>query len=277
MPTPACQSRKGGRPEKWPRRDIVDAIRYLVDSGCKYRALPRDFPPWRTVYGFLAKWAAAGVLGAIRDQLRRRIRQGMGRAPHAVAIVIDSQSVKAAETVGKDSRGHDAGKKINGRKRHLVVDTKGLPLLVMVTPADIQDRDAGREVLFRLRLMHPELTAVWADSAYAGQLVDWAKDFLHLTVRTVSRPKDATGFVVLPRRWVVERRQAHCTHGCVSAGVIGAEASADWVQRRRLYQPAGRVRRSWSSASSSGSACAMSRWGCRLSLRAVSQPLWIHW
>ncbi|SOE06479.1 IS5 family transposase [Streptomyces sp. Ag109_G2-15] len=210
LPVPACQTPAGGRPEKWPRRDVVDAIRCLVDSGCKYRAL--DFPPWRTVYGFMAKWAAAGVLSVIRDALRRRIRQGMGRAPQAVAIVIDSQSVKAAETVGKNSRGYDAGKKINGRKRHLVVDTKGLPLLVMVTPADIQDRDAGREVLFRLRLMHPELTVVWADSAYAGKLVDWAKQFLSLTIRTVSRPKDATGFVVLPRRWVVERSLGWIMH-----------------------------------------------------------------
>ncbi|KQV94281.1 transposase [Streptomyces sp. Root369] len=93
------------------------------------------------------------------------------------------------------------------------MDTKGLPLLVIVTPADIQNRDAGREVLFRLRLLlHPELTVVWADSAYAGQLVDWAKTFLRLTVRTVSRPKDATGFVVLPRRWVVERSLGWIMH-----------------------------------------------------------------
>ncbi|MFH8350554.1 IS5 family transposase [Streptomyces sp. NPDC018045] len=205
LPIPACQTRTGGRPEKWPRREIVDALRYLTFEGCKYRALPRDFPPWRTVYGFLAKWAAAGVLGTIRDDLRRRVRQGMGRTPEAVAIVIDSQSVKAAATVGKDSRGFDPGKRINGRKRHPVVDTKGLPLLVMVTPADLHDSHAAKEVLFRLRLMHPELTVVWADSQYAGKLVTWAKDRLHLTVKTVSRPKGAEGFVLLPRRWVVER------------------------------------------------------------------------
>lgn len=128
------------------------------------------------------------------------------------ATVIDSQSIKAAETVGKDSRGYDAGKKINGRKRHLVVDTKGLPLFVMVTPADITDRNAAKEVLFRLWLMHPEITIVWADSAYAGQLVTWAKTFLNLTIKTVSRPKDASGFVVLPRRWVVERSHAWVMH-----------------------------------------------------------------
>lgn len=121
-----------------------------------------DFPPWRTCYGFMARWATAGVVGQIRDQLRKRIRREMGRSPSAVATVIDSQSVKAADTVGRDSGGYDGAKKINGRKRHLAVDTKGLPLFVMVTPADMTDRDAAKEVLFRLRLMHPEITIAWA-------------------------------------------------------------------------------------------------------------------
>ncbi|WP_326594510.1 IS5 family transposase [Streptomyces sp. NBC_01803] len=212
LPVPACETSRGGRPEKHPRREIIDAIRYVVDSGCKWRALPRDFPPWRTVYGFMARWAAAGVVGQIRDQLRRRIRLAMGRAPRAVATVIDSQSIRAAETVSRATRGYDAAKKVNGRKRHLVVDTKGLPLLVMVTPADMTDRDAAKEVLFRLRLMHPEITIVWADSAYAGTLVTWAKTFLGLTIKTVSRPRDAVGFIVLPRRWVVERSLAWIMH-----------------------------------------------------------------
>ncbi|WP_327129834.1 IS5 family transposase [Streptomyces sp. NBC_01727] len=208
LPTPACDTPAGGRPEKHPRREIVDAIRYVVDSGCKWRSLPDDFPPWRTVWGFMARWAAAGVIGQIRDHLAGQIRREIGKGPRAVATVIDSQSVKAAETVGKDSRGYDAGKKINGRKRHLVVDTRGLPLLVMVTPASLSDRDAAKEVLFRLRLMHPKITIVWADSAYAGKLVTWAKKYLNLTIKTVSRPKDTTGFIVLPRRWVVERTHA---------------------------------------------------------------------
>ncbi|MFE1409068.1 IS5 family transposase [Streptomyces sp. NPDC058770] len=212
LPPPACETPTGGRPEKHSRREIVDAIRYVVDTGCKWRALPKNFPPWRTCYGFMARWAACGVVGQIRDQLRRRVRREMGRAPGAVATVIDSQSVRAAETVGRDSRGYDGAERINGRKRHLVVDTKGLPLFVMVTPADMTDRDAAKEVLFRLRLMHPEITIVWADSAYAGQLVTWSKSRLGLTVKTVSRPKDASGFVVLPRRWVVERSLAWIMH-----------------------------------------------------------------
>ncbi|WP_307781644.1 MULTISPECIES: IS5 family transposase [unclassified Streptomyces] len=208
LPPPACDTARGGRPEKHPRREIVDAIRYVVDTGCKWRALPTDFPPWRTVWGFMARWAAAGVIGQIRDALAQRIRRDMGRGPRAVATIIDSQSVKAASTVGKDSRGYDAGKKINGRKRHLVVDTKGLPLMVMVTPADLHDSAAAKEVLFRLRLTHPEITLVWADSAYAGKLVTWAKRYLNLTIKTVSRPKNTSGWVLLPRRWVVERSLA---------------------------------------------------------------------
>ncbi|UKY47417.1 DUF6192 family protein [Streptomyces inhibens] len=124
---------------------------------------------------FTARWAAAGVVGQIRDQLRKRIRHEMSQAPGAVATVIDSQSLKAAETVGKDSRGYDRAKKTNGRKRHLIVDTKGPPLFIMVTPADMTDRDAAKEVLFRLGLMHPEITITRADSSYAGQLVTRTK------------------------------------------------------------------------------------------------------
>jgi hypothetical protein len=117
-------------------------------------------------------WAVCSVVGQIRDQLAERVRrETMGEALRAVAVIIDSQSVKAAATVSKATRGYDPGKKINGRKRHLVVDTKGLPLMVMVTPADLHDSAAAKEVLFRLRLMHPEITIVWADRAYAGKLV----------------------------------------------------------------------------------------------------------
>jgi transposase len=213
LPTPACETRTGGRPEKHPRREIVDAIRYVVDTGCKWRALPRDFPPWRTCYGFMARWAAAGIVGQIRDQLASA-SAGRWAGPQEQSPPSSTPSrSRPQETVGRDSRGYDGAKKINGRKRHLVVDTKGLPLFVMVTPADMTDREAAREVLFRLRLMHPEITIVWADSGYAGQLVTWAKKNLGLTLKPVSRPKDAVGFVILPRRWVVERSLAWIMHG----------------------------------------------------------------
>jgi transposase len=131
----------------------------------------------------------------------------------------------------KDSRGYDAGKRINGRKRHLVVDTKGLPLFVMVTPADMTDRNAAKEVLFRLRLMHPEITIVRADSAYAGQLVTWTKTYLNLTIKTVSRPKDASGFIVLPRRWVVERSQCATRRSVCIPGSAGRNSEGgSWAE-----------------------------------------------
>jgi transposase len=205
LPVPASSTPSGGRPEKHPRREIVDAIRYLVDNGCKWRALPADFPPFQTVYGFYRRWAAAGVITAIRDRLRQAVRERLGRCPNPVTIIIDSQSVKAAETVSADTRGYDAGKKINGRKRHVVVDTKGMIVAVMVTPANVTDRDAAREVLLRLCLEHPEITQVWADQGYSGELVTWAKDTLGLMLRISKRPPGQIGFKVLPRRWIVER------------------------------------------------------------------------
>src|SRR3954451_585332 len=196
LPVPACQTKTGGHPEKWPRREIVDGIRYIVDNGAKWRALPADFPPWETVYGFFWRWNRAGVVTYIRDQLRRRIRTGKGRCPHPVTLIVDSQSVKGASTVGRNSRGYDAAKKINGRKRHITVDTLGLPVMITVTPADIHDRDAARDIFWRLRLTQPQITQVWGDPGYAGELVDWARDRLWLTLSIVSRPKGTKGFVV---------------------------------------------------------------------------------
>ncbi|WP_323177900.1 IS5 family transposase [Streptomyces sp. NBC_00083] len=212
LPVPACQTARGGRPEAHPRREIVDALRYLVDSGCKWSALPSDYPPFKTVFGFFTRWSSAGVFNLIRDQPRRRVRRAMGTSPHPVAVVLDSQSMKVAATVPRSTSGYDAGKKTPGRKRHVVVDLKGLPVFLMVTRADVHDSVAAREVLFRLRLMHPEITIVWADLAYAGTLIDWAKVYLHLTIKTVSRPKGAKGCVLLPRRWVVERSMAWLLH-----------------------------------------------------------------
>lgn len=205
LPVPACRTVRGGRPEVHDRRAIVDAIRYLVDNGCKWRALPADFPPWRTVYGFLTRWARAGVLARIRDVLRSMIRLRAGYNPQPTAAIIDSQSVRAAETVARTARGYDAGKKINGRKRTVVVDLGGWPLLVMVTSAGLQDRDIARELLLRLHLCHPQLPTVWADGAYRGALLGWAARRLDLHLQIVTRKPGERGFVVLPRRWVVER------------------------------------------------------------------------
>jgi putative transposase len=205
LPVPACHTPAGGRPEKHPRRAIVDAIRYLTDNGGKWRALPADFPPWQTVHGFFTRWAKTGVVEQIRDTLREQIRIQAGRTPQPSAAAIDSQSVRAATTVAKPTRGYDAGKKINGRKRHIAVDTMGLLLIVVVTAANLQDRPAGRMLLPLLRRCQRGIRLIWADGGYSGTLVDWAKDTLDITVSIVKKIVGQTTFVVLPRRWVVER------------------------------------------------------------------------
>ncbi|RFC70305.1 transposase [Streptomyces sp. AcE210] len=155
------------------RRDPLRVLR-----GLPLADLPTDFPPSPTVYGFFRRWAKAGVLGQLRDRMRRRVRCEMGDPPHGVATVIGSQSVKAAETVGKTSRGYGPGKGINGRKRHLICDLTGLPLLASVTPVSMQDAYAGRIALTRLRQDHPEVETVWADRACGGALIAWAKTSL---------------------------------------------------------------------------------------------------
>lgn len=208
LPDPAWLAGKGGRREIHCRRAIVDAIFYLVDNGTKWRALPADFPPWSTVYNYFAAWEAAGFTQDALDGLRDRVRLHDGRAAQPTAGIIDSASVKAAETIGAASRGFDAGKKINGRKRHIVVDTLGLLLCVIVTAASVQDRDGARPLLEQLAVSFRRIRLVWADGGYAGKLVDWARTSLRITLRIVKRSDNTTGFVVLPRRWVVERTLA---------------------------------------------------------------------
>lgn len=205
LPDPAWLAGKGGRREIHCRRAIVDAIFYLVDNGIKWRALPADFPPWSTVYNYFAAWEAAGVTQDVLDGLRDRVRLRAGRTAQPTAAIIDSQSVKAAETVGRASRGYDAGKKINGRKRHVAVDTLGLLLCVLVTAASVQDRDGARPLLTLLATCCHRVRLVWADGGYAGKLRDWAMATVRITVAIVKRSDDVRGFQVLPRRWVVER------------------------------------------------------------------------
>jgi transposase len=186
LPAPAWKAGQGGRPALWCRRDIVDAIRYLVREGIRWRAMPCDFPPFQTVYDVLDQWQESGAAEKMHDELRRQCRIAAGRKPEPTAAVIDSQSVKAAETVGKASRGYDAGKKTAGRKRHIAVDTIGLLLTVLITAAGVQDRDGARPLLWNLRKASRTVKLAWADSAYAGKLVTWAKTALKLDVQVVS-------------------------------------------------------------------------------------------
>jgi transposase len=205
LPAPRWGGPAGGRPEAHPRREIVNAIRYLVRSGCAWRQLPADLPPWQTVYDHFHRWQADGTTSRIHDALHARARLAAGRDPEPTAAVIDSQSVRAADTVPKASRGWDNAKKVNGRKRHIAVDTLGLLLAVVITPACVQDRDAARPLLWNLRRGRHRVRLAWADAGYqAGRLTAWAAA-LRVTVQIVRKPDDLHTFQVLPRRWVVER------------------------------------------------------------------------
>ena len=208
LPAPGNTAGRGGRPEKHDRRRVLDAIFYLVRGGIAWAALPAEFPPAKTVYGIFRRWAAAGAWIRIHDALRDRARIRAGRHPLPTAAVIDSASVRGADTVPARSRGYDAGKKVNGRKRHLAVDTGGLLLAVVVTIAGIQDRDGAHRLLTALRAKFATIGLVWADGGYAGRLVTWAQTVLAFAVTIVKRTDDLTGFQVIPRRWVVERTLA---------------------------------------------------------------------
>jgi transposase len=207
LPAPAWLAGRGGRPASWCMRDIIDAIRYLTHNGPVWRALPADFPPAGTVYWWTDKWQADGSAERMHDDLRDRVRITAGRQAVPTAAIIDAQSVKGSEMISRTRRGYDAGKKINGTKRHIAVDALGLLLTVLVTAASVQDRDAAKPLLWNLRRAFPSVRLAWADGGYAGKLVTWARTRLKpkLTLEIVKRPDDLHAFQVLPRRWVVER------------------------------------------------------------------------
>jgi transposase len=202
--------RTGGRPEKHPRRAIVDAILYVVRAGCAWRQLPADFPPWQTVYWYFTRWEQDKVTEKILPVVRSQLRVQEGRTPEPSAGLIDSQSVKGADTVGRDSRGYDAGKKINGRKRFIVTDTLGLLLVVVVLAASVQDRDGAKPVLLDAYL-RTRVRFFFADGGFAGRLLEWANQILRSTIEIVRKPADQRGFAVIPRRWAVERTLAWLT------------------------------------------------------------------
>lgn len=205
MPVPAWLEGRGGQPEGYCHRQMLDAVRYVTDNGVKWRALPADFPAWDRVYAFFRRWRTKGLAQEFHGRLREKARQAEGRQAQPTAAVIDSQSVKAAASVPAVSRGYDGGKKINGRRRHVITDCLGLLLMVLVTAGNVTDREAAHVMLPCLRERFAAITLVWADNGYRGRLVAWAKEKLQLTLQIVKRSDDMSGFVVLPRRWVVER------------------------------------------------------------------------
>lgn len=205
VPPVASGGLQGGRPATHSRREIVNAIFYINRAGGAWRLMPHDLPNWRTAYGYFEAWAADGTWTQIHDTLREKVRVAEGKTPEPTAAIIDAQSVQGSDTVSRSTRGYDAGKKTNGRKRHIAVDTLGMLLVVMVTGANTQDRDGGRQVLWRLLNFFRNLDVVWADGGYAGKLVVWARQALGIRVDIVKRSDTAKGFVVLPHRWIVER------------------------------------------------------------------------
>jgi putative transposase len=201
-----------GRPQEWPIQEILNAIFYVLKAGGAWRMMPHDLPPWQTVYYHYRKWSKDGTWEQLNAALREQVREAKGREKPPSAAIIDSQSVKTTAVAGV--RGHDVGKKVTGRKRHALVDTLGLLLLVIVTTADVQDRDGAKLLLTDLHRhdFAARLQLIWADGGYRGQLIEWVKTNVRIVLEIITRDKGVKGFQLLPRRWVVERTFAWLNH-----------------------------------------------------------------
>ncbi|MFE9483905.1 IS5 family transposase [Streptomyces spororaveus] len=193
-----------GRPPDHDLRSLLDAVLYVNRTGIPWRYLPHDYPHWNTVYGYFARWQEEGVFEQLNTLLRRQVRRQEGREGEPTACVIDSQSIKTSTNVPASEQGIDAGKKIVGRKRSIVIDTVGLLLAVMVTAASVQDSIAGQTLIERVAAEHPAVRKTWVDGGYRQHLVEHAAT-LGIDMRIVRRDPATRRFAVLPRRWTVER------------------------------------------------------------------------
>jgi transposase len=204
---PVRNPRHGGRPLKYDRRLILDTILYVLRTGCAWRLVPHDLAPWDAAYRWFRAWSADGTWRQVHEALRDRVRAADGRDAQPTAAVLDSQSAKSAE--GGEAIGYDAGKRVRGRKRHLLVDSNGLLLHRVVHSASVQDRAGAKLVLAGVHEQFPQLQLVWVDGGYVNVvdagLIGWADQHEGIAIVVVPRNADVKGFQVLPRRWVVER------------------------------------------------------------------------
>ena len=205
IPCAQSNTKTGGRPEKYPKREIVNAILYVNTSGCRYVDLPHDLPPRSITWKYFDRWSRSGVWKKINTSLRKFVRLCVGRTEDPSVGIIDSQSVKATD-IAMES-GYDAGKKIKGRKRHLLTDTEGLLLDVVVHSAGIQDRDGAKLLLHHAKKTLESIKKIFGDGGYAGKLIPWVHKKFDITLEIVKR-NELHKFVVLPIRWIIERTNA---------------------------------------------------------------------
>ncbi len=195
-----------GRPREHGWRMILNGIFYLLQSGCSWRMLPRDLPPWKTVYHYFRLWRMNGTWERLNKLLREKVRLKFGKKRQSSATILDSQSIKTSE--GGQACGFDAGKRVTGRKRHSLVDTLGLVVKVIVTAGNVQDRDGAKLLLKELAQQADtikRLKLIWVDGSYRGVLIDWVAEHFGWKLEVVEKPKDQVGFQILPKRWIVER------------------------------------------------------------------------
>ena len=192
-----------GRKRSVDLREVFNALCYLARAGCQWRMLPQEFPKWQTVYYYFARWRDTQWFVQLNDKLRQKLRRAVGKKAHPSAAIIDSQSVKTDEQA--QARGYDAGKKVKGRKRHILVDTLGLLLKAKVLTAEIQDRDGAKILFLEIKEQMPRLQLIWADGGYRGKLIEWVAVQCFWILEIVKRNDQVKGFVIVPKRWIVER------------------------------------------------------------------------